>query len=85
MLGQSNLATMIVKSSIDAPSVFKEPPKCVGFYRVGSIVFGLHERPAWVHRKLAKLCLGWEWNDGYIVRRAGPMTVFGIGLKMSSD
>jgi hypothetical protein len=39
----------------------------VGYYRLGSGEDGLHfcltNKPKWFHRKMTKLCLGWEWVD----------------------
>lgn len=41
-------------------------PKYVGGYRVGGVI-GLQvnfiTKPNWFHRKMMKLCLGWEWID----------------------
>lgn len=43
-----------------------ELPKYVGGYQFGG-EFGLrimfHKKPIWFHRKMMKLCLGWEWID----------------------
>ena len=43
-------------------------PKHVGGYKIGSgengcILFTLLTKPKWFHRKMMKLCLGWEWVD----------------------
>lgn len=44
-----------------------QPPKYVGYYQLGG-QFGLRisfaKKPCWFHRKMMKLCLGWEWGDG---------------------
>ena len=42
--------------------------KYVGGYKIGSgengcILFTLSTKPKWFHRKMVKLCLGWEWVD----------------------
>ena len=38
-----------------------------GCYRIGNegtgTCFYLKEKPCWFHRKMMKLCLGWEWRD----------------------
>ena len=39
-----------------------------GCYRIGggntgNVSFSLGKKPIWLHRKLMKLCLGWEWVD----------------------
>lgn len=41
-------------------------PDYVGCYKIGGD-HGLHlcftTKPKWFHRKMMKLCLGWEWVD----------------------
>jgi heterodisulfide reductase subunit A-like polyferredoxin len=38
-----------------------------GFYKLGgengNFHISLGKKPIWIHRKLMKLCLGWEWVD----------------------
>jgi len=34
-----------------------------GCYSVGGFSIYLEKRPKWLHRKMMKLCLGWEWID----------------------
>lgn len=46
--------------------VFIPGPDYVGCYALGGniglkIYFG--KKPKWLHRKMMKLCLGWEWID----------------------
>jgi hypothetical protein len=38
-------------------------PDYVGCYSVGGLSIYLEKRPKWLHRKMMKLCLGWEWID----------------------
>lgn len=38
-------------------------PTLVGVYKLDTISFGLTYKPSWFHRKMMKLCLGWEWVD----------------------
>ena len=45
---------------------FISQPDYVGCYALGGdvglkIYFG--KKPKWLHRKMMKLCLGWEWID----------------------
>lgn len=45
---------------------FVSAPDYVGCYALGGdiglkIYFG--KKPKWLHRKMMKLCLGWEWID----------------------
>ena len=45
---------------------FVPTPDYVGCYALGGniglkIYFG--KKPKWLHRKMMKLCLGWEWID----------------------
>ena len=46
---------------------FKIPPKPVGGYRFGDspnyIQFNITKKPNWFHRKMMRLCFGWEWVD----------------------
>jgi hypothetical protein len=45
---------------------FVSQPEYVGCYALGGEVglkFCFVKRPKWIHRKLMKLCLGWEWID----------------------
>jgi hypothetical protein len=35
----------------------------VGCYSVGGLSIYLEKRPKWLHRRMMKLCLGWEWID----------------------
>ena len=41
--------------------------KYAGCYRIGDdgvgACFYLEKKPRWFHRKMMKLCLGWEWRD----------------------
>lgn len=41
-------------------------PRYVGGYQIGG-AYGLRimfeRKPRWVHRKMMKWCLGWEWID----------------------
>jgi hypothetical protein len=45
---------------------FFKNPVYIGGYQLGG-KFGLKiaftEKPCWFHRKMMKLCLGWEWVD----------------------
>ena len=42
-------------------------PNYVGGYKIGNGVstlqFNFTTKPNWFHRKMMKLCLGWEWVD----------------------
>jgi hypothetical protein len=41
-------------------------PKYVGGYRIGGkqgVLFSFTYKPNWLHRKMMRLCLGWEWVD----------------------
>ena len=42
-------------------------PKYAGDYRMGGgtfyTQFSLCKKPCWLHRKMVKLLLGWEWVD----------------------
>jgi hypothetical protein len=41
-------------------------PNHVGCYKIGGeqgLHFYLTIKPKWFHRKMMKLCLGWEWID----------------------
>jgi hypothetical protein len=41
-------------------------PNHVGCYKIGGeqgLHFCLTNKPNWFHRKMMKLCLGWEWVD----------------------
>lgn len=44
-------------------------PKYVGGYQLGG-KYGLQimfeQKPKWIHRKMMKWCLGWEWVDADI-------------------
>jgi hypothetical protein len=42
------------------------PPSYIGGYRLGGnngLQINLTTKPNWFHRKMMKLCLGWEWID----------------------
>ena len=39
------------------------PPKPVGGYRMGEIIFSLRKKPCWAHRMGVRLVLGWKWVD----------------------
>lgn len=42
-------------------------PTYVGYYQIGGrlgLRISLQKKPCWLHRKMMKLCLGWEWGDG---------------------
>ena len=38
-------------------------PEYVGCYSIAGLSICLEKRPKWLHRKMMKLCLGWEWID----------------------
>lgn len=41
-------------------------PKHVGGYRIGGpmgLQIMFEKKPIWLHRKMMKWCLGWEWVD----------------------
>lgn len=41
-------------------------PQYVGGYRMGGVnglQINLITKPNWFHRKMMKLCLGWEWIE----------------------
>jgi hypothetical protein len=43
---------------------FDNNPKYVGRYRIGGstgLQISFEKKPKWIHRKMMKLCLGWEW------------------------
>lgn len=44
-------------------------PKYIGGYQIGG-KYGLRimfeQKPKWIHRKMMKWCLGWEWVDADI-------------------
>jgi hypothetical protein len=45
---------------------FIAPPKYVGGYQIGGpmgLQINFEKRPNWLHRKMMRLCLGWEWVD----------------------
>jgi len=42
---------------------FTAPPKPVGGYRMGEIIFSLRKKPLWIHRMGVRLVLGWKWVD----------------------
>ena len=42
---------------------FVPTPEYVGCYSMGGLSIYLEKRPKWLHRKMMKLCLGWEWRD----------------------
>jgi len=42
---------------------FTAPPKPVGGYRMGEIIFSLRKKPCWAHRMGVRLVLGWKWVD----------------------
>ena len=39
-------------------------PKYVGCYQIGGstgLRINFKKKPKWIHRKMMRLCLGWEW------------------------
>ena len=45
-----------------------QPPPIVGSYRIGGsqtnyYQFNFSSKPKWFHRKMMKLCFGFEWMD----------------------
>jgi hypothetical protein len=46
------------------PYIFSALPKYSGYYTIGGLSVSMVEKPNWFHRKMMKLCLGWEWRDG---------------------
>jgi hypothetical protein len=45
---------------------FLSLPDYVGCYCIGGDVglkFYFRKKPKWLHRKMMKMCLGWEWID----------------------
>lgn len=38
-------------------------PNYAGCYSIAGLSIYLEKRPKWLHRKMMKLCLGWEWTD----------------------
>jgi hypothetical protein len=38
-------------------------PKYAGGYWVGELQINIKEKPIWLHRKMMRLCFGWEWKD----------------------
>jgi hypothetical protein len=58
--------TAIPEKNITVCHNFVVTPDYVGCYALGGgvglkIYFG--KKPKWLHRKMMKLCLGWEWID----------------------
>jgi hypothetical protein len=53
----------IQEKNITVCSTFVPTPDYVGCYSVGGLSIYLEKRPKWLHRKMMKLCLGWEWID----------------------
>jgi hypothetical protein len=55
-----------LEKNITVCNTFIPTPEYVGCYALGGNV-GLKiyfaKRPKWLHRKMMKLCLGWEWID----------------------
>jgi hypothetical protein len=54
------------EKNITVCNTFVPTPEYVGCYALGGdvglkIYFG--KKPKWLHRKMMKLCLGWEWID----------------------
>jgi hypothetical protein len=42
---------------------FISQPDYVGCYSLAGLRIYFEKRPKWLHRKMMKLCLGWEWID----------------------
>jgi hypothetical protein len=42
---------------------FVSQPNYVGCYSMGGLSIYFEKKPKWLHRKMMKLCLGWEWID----------------------
>jgi len=57
------------KNTNEVPNLesYHSQPKHVGGFRIGNTVgysqINLLTKPIWFHRKMMKLCLGWEWVD----------------------
>lgn len=48
----------------DGTGIFIGNPKYVGCYILsGNWSFYFQKKPSWLHRKMTKLLLGWEWKD----------------------
>ena len=48
------------------PALNITPSNYIGGYRVGGtngLQINFTTKPNWFHRKMMKLCLGWEWID----------------------
>jgi hypothetical protein len=64
-----NKEDYLIAASTDKSFMYTiaESPKHAGGYRMGgntyNTKFMLLEKPCWLHRKMAKLLLGWEWVD----------------------
>jgi len=47
-------------------------PEPAGGFRIGNTVgysqINLMTKPKWFHRKMMKLCLGWEWVDNKLIK-----------------
>jgi len=49
---------------INSDYIISTPPVYAGWYSINNeFSFSLTKKPAWIHRKMAKWLLGWEWKD----------------------
>ena len=55
----------VTKSPISTTFQFSATSKCAGYWLVNGRDFQIsrEKRPSWLHRKLNKLLIGWEWLD----------------------
>lgn len=63
--------TRLRLGEIEVVPILFDPPKPDGYWEVGGpegLVFAVMKKPRWLHRKMARLLLGWHWGDGPIPR-----------------
>ena len=55
-----------IENFVDRQNDFIKLPNYAGCYQLGGsqgLMVYLSKKPNWLHKKLMKLCLGWEWID----------------------
>jgi hypothetical protein len=63
--GESDISPSQEKNIIFC-NTFVPTPDYVGCYALGGnnvLKIYFEKKPKWLHRKMMKLCLGWEWID----------------------
>lgn len=66
MVVTENTNELPYSGSLYASSPTITLPSYIGGYRLGGeqgLQINLTTKPNWFHRKMMKLCLGWEWVD----------------------